>query len=64
MFHVKPADGAVEHFGGHLEPDWRVENRPDGTWYWIVVDWHGETIAHGVTTSLGEGVANAVKYST
>jgi hypothetical protein len=65
VFHVKHLDGAVaaEHFGGDREPDWRVERRPDGTLWWIVVDWHGETIASGVRPLLGEAVAECVRWA-
>lgn len=54
----------VEHFGNDHDPDWRVEQRPGGTFWWCVTDWHGETIAHGVTLSLGAAVVEAVKWST
>lgn len=63
---MKPVAGPVEieHFGTDREPDWRVERRPDGSHYWIVIDWQGATVAHGTTCFLGEAVTAAVKWST
>lgn len=66
VFHVKHLDGAVvaEHFGGELAPDWRVERRPDGTLWWVVVDYLGETVASGVRPTLADAIAQCVRWST
>jgi hypothetical protein len=66
MFRVTQADPriAAEHYGAAREPDWRVEHRPDGTFWWVVTDWTGETVTHGVVPLLGEAVAACVKWST
>jgi hypothetical protein len=66
MFHVKHLDGpiAAEHFGGDLEPDWRVERRPGGTYYFVVTDWTGATVTAGVRALLGDAVTECVRWST
>lgn len=66
MFHVEHAPGQVEleHFGQGREPDWRVERRPDRTLYWVVTDWAGELVAHGVRDTVGEAVTEAVRWAT
>jgi hypothetical protein len=66
VFHVKHLAGtiAAEHFGADCEPDWRVERRPGGTYYWIVVDWQGMPVAFGVKITLGEALTECVRWST
>lgn len=65
MFHVEHDPRiAAEHYGRARESDWRVEYRPDGTFWWVVTDWTGETIAHGVRALLGEATADAVRWAT
>lgn len=67
MFHVKQSsDGpvAAECYGADLAPDWRVERRPDGSLYWLVTDWQGETVAHGVRSSVVDAIVECVRWST
>lgn len=63
MFHVKQPGVPVEHFGAPHEPDWRVESRPDGTFYWIVTDWHGEPIASGIRVGLTDAIGECVRWA-
>jgi hypothetical protein len=67
MFRVTQADPriAAEHYAPHGSrlPDWRVEHRPDGSFWWVVTDWTGELVAHGVRATLGEGVTEAVRWA-
>ena len=65
MFHVEHDPRiAVEHYGAGRESDWRVEHCPDGSFWWVVTDWTGELEQHGVRATLGEAVAECVKWST
>jgi len=67
MFHVKHDPDprvAAEHYGDGRNADWRVEYRPDGTFWWVVTDWTGATIAHGIRDNQGDAVAEAVRWST
>jgi hypothetical protein len=64
MFHVKQDPRiAAEHYGAGRAADWRVEYRPDGTFWWVVTDWHGETARTGVPHE-GEAVTEAVRWAT
>ena len=65
MFHVKHLDGtiAAEHFGGDHESDWRVERRPGGTYYFVVTDWQGVTVASGVRGFLTDAIVEAVRWA-
>lgn len=65
MFHVKHVDGLIvaEYFGDDYEPDWHVGRRPDGSYWWAVLDWQGQTVACGVRTGLGEAVTECVRWS-
>ena len=65
MFHVKQDPRiAAEHYGRGRESDWRVEHRPDCTFWWCVTDWTGATVAYGVRATIGEAVTEAVRWST
>ena len=66
MFHVKPEPDprvAAEHYGDGRASDWRVEYRPDGSYWWVVTDWTGELVAHGIQASVGSAVNEAVRWS-
>lgn len=66
MFRVTNADPriAAESYGQGRASDWRVEHRPDGTLWWVVTDWTGHLVAHGVRATIGEAVTEAVRWST
>lgn len=65
MFHVKHLDGpiAAEHFGQAHESDWRVERRPGGTYYFVVTDWTGATVASGVRGFLADAIVECVRWA-
>lgn len=66
MFHVKPRDGhiAAEYFGGDFEPDWRIERRPDGGFWWCVVEWDGELRVHGTKGEFAAALAEVVRWAS
>lgn len=65
MFRVKHDPRiAAESYGDGRAADWRVEHRPDATFWFVVTDWTGETIAHGVRNTIGEAVTECVKWAT
>jgi hypothetical protein len=55
---------AAECYDHDRDPVWRVEHRPDGTYWWIVTDWTGTTVAHGIQMTIGSAVNEAVRWST
>lgn len=66
VLHVAQLDGpiAAEHFGADFEPDWRIERRPDGGFYWVVVEWTGELRAHGTKDEFAAALAEVVRWAS
>ena len=65
MFHVKhDLRIAAECYENGRDPVWRVEHHDDGTYRWVVTDWTGNTVAHGIQMTVGSAVTEAVRWST
>lgn len=66
VLHVAQLDGPIvaEHFGADFEPDWRIERRHDGAFWWCVVEWTGDLRVSGTKGEFAAALAEAVRWAS